>query len=173
MKRILAAFVILTFVTITACHSQQPPTTPVYSCPAAPANGTAYTPLNSPANDTTAASITGTNYTDQPTTGTWCYIVQSWAIVNGAPTYQDSVPSNVAGPFTTTTTLAGVALSWTAPVPPSGTIYTSVGYIVSRSAAVLSPAPLAPVLSQPTGVAQLEKQQIYLAAKLEKIEKLR
>ena len=52
MKRILAAFVILTFVTITACHSQQPPTTPVYSCPAAPANGTAYTPLNSPANDT-------------------------------------------------------------------------------------------------------------------------
>ena len=132
------------------CHSQVPPTPPVATCPVATVGGTAYTPLNPVSNNTTPASVTGTTYNDTPTTGSWCYIVQSWALISPAQVYQVSVPSNVAGPLTTTAALPVVALSWTAPA--SG--YT---YIVSRAPASVVPAPTAPVLSPGTTAAVLLK----------------
>jgi len=114
--------------------------------------GTDYTPLNPAPNNTTAASITGTTYNDTPPTGSWCYIVQSWALISPATVYQVSVPSNVAGPLTTTAALPVVGLSWTAPNP-------GYSYIVSRAPAIVVAAPLAPVLSPGTTAATLAKPE--------------
>lgn len=148
MSRFLAVLALA--IMAAGCHGQVPPTPPIATCPAATVGGTAYTPLNPVSNNTTPASVTGTTYNDTPTTGSWCYIVQSWAIVAPATVYQVSVPSNVAGPLTTTSNLPVVALSWTAPAAG----YT---YIVSRAPAAVVAAPTAPVLSPGATAAMLEK----------------
>jgi hypothetical protein len=157
MKRILATIAILTFGFL-GCHAQVPPQPSVYTCPPAPVGGTAYTPINQPTNNTTAASITGTTYSTTPSSvGTWCYIVQSWAIVSPAAVYQVSPPSNVVT-LTTTSTDPQVNLSWT----PATSGYT---YIVSYAAATLVPPPTAPSLNAPTASARIENpsQKVQLA----------
>jgi hypothetical protein len=143
MKLAFAAL-ILALATVAGCHAQMPPTAPVYTCPAT--TGTAYTPLNAPASNTVPASITGTTYDDLPGLGTWCYVIQSWAIVSPATVYQDSMPT-VAVMAMTNATLNEVVISWTA--PPGAVGYT---YIVSRAPAVLAPSPFAP--ANPSATAQ-------------------
>ena len=127
------------------CHAQVPPTPPVVMCPAIGV----YMPLNAAPNNTTAASITGTTYADVPGAGSWCYIVQSWAIVSPATVYQVSSPSNVAGPVVITAALPVAALSWTG---VSG--YT---YIVSRAPATTAMIPVAPVLPSNAATALIDK----------------
>ena len=123
------------------CRAQVPQT-PIYSCPAATG---AFIPLNQPASNTVAASITGTAYTDSTAaSGQWCYVVQSWAIVTPATTYQPSPSSNVVGPIAVPAGDA-VSLTWTAPANSAG-----YSYIVSRAPAVLVPPPTAPTLNAPT-----------------------
>jgi len=132
----------------SGCGHGQVTTPPVTQCPPLVAGGTAYTALNQPANTSTAASVTATSYADpSAVAGTWCYGVQSWAIVSPATTYQASMPSNVAGPFTISIT-QDVALAWAAPAGSTG-----YGYVILRAAAITVPAPLAP--SSVTGNVQV------------------
>jgi len=153
MKRI-AAFLVTPFLlalTAGCVHAGQlPPTPPVYTAP--PTNGTAYSPLNAPANNTVAASVTALSFSFTPTSiGTWCIVIQSWAIIAPASVYQDSVPSNVLC-VTTTATDPVVDLSWSQPGNPSG-----YSYIISVAAATLVPAPNAPTQNSPTTVVLVDK----------------
>jgi hypothetical protein len=133
---------------LTACaHSQQPPSPPVATCPAAIANGTAYTEVNAPASTSVAASITATTYSwTLPSTGTWCVIVQTWGLPVGQSVYQVSVPSNVVQ-FTTVSPTSVATLTWTPPaVDPAFGPYS---YIVSYAPATVRPIPTAPSLQTP------------------------
>ncbi len=147
MKRKLAALVILT-IGLSACHSngQQPPSPPVYTCPAA--TGSAYAEINPPASTSVPASITATTYKwTPPSVGAWCAVVQAWGLPAGATVYQASVASNIVQP-TTTTADPVVNFSWTAPATTA--TYSSYTYILSYAPAVQAAVPLAPPLSQPT-----------------------
>ena len=101
------------------CHAQVPPnpTTTTYTCPAT--TGTLYAALNQ------ASPATGLTYTDsKPAAGTYCYIAQSEL---GTAV---SLPSNTAGPFTTSGSNS-VDLTWVAPT--TGT--APAGYYISRAPA--------------------------------------
>lgn len=144
MKRF--AFALTIALAAVGCHSQVPPNPTVYSCPAS--TGTAYASISTP------VALT---YTDtHPSAGTYCYIVQSTI---GA---QVSVPSNIAGPFTTSGANS-VALNWNAPT--SGPAPT--GYALSRAAAlqttILAPALVNGQLAEvkPALVLPTTKQGIY------------
>lgn len=128
MKRILVLTALILVLYCTAgCKAQIPSNPTTYTCPVS--TGTAYTPLNQ------ASPATGLAYTDtKPAAGQYCYIAQS---VNGS---QTSVPSNTAGPLTTSGSNS-VDLTWIAPT--SGT--TPTGYVISRASAVASTI-LAPAL---------------------------
>lgn len=144
---------------VAGCHAngQQPPSTPVYSCPTATVGGNAYTEANQPSS-TAPASITGTSYDwSPPSVGTWCMIVQSWAVPTGSPSgtpYQVSNPSNVLM-LTTTASLSHINASWTAPATNS--TYTSYTYIFSYAPATQAAVPLAPPLNGTTASAMLAK----------------
>jgi hypothetical protein len=140
MRR-FAAWLILALA--TPLVAQYPPTPRVSTCPAAAVSGAAYTPINPPANVATPASISATTYTDPAPPGTYCYIVAAWAIVAGSPNYQESVPSNIAGPFVVTAGFE-VVLSWS---PPDNAALYAYTYIVSRAPAILAPVPGAPTLT--------------------------
>lgn len=120
MKRFAFALALIA----AGCHAQVPPNPTVFTCPAS--TGSAYALIGSP---------TALTYTDtHPASGTYCYIVQS--TIGG----QVSVPSNIAGPFTTSGSNS-VLLTWNAPTTgPAPT-----GYAMSRAAAVQSTL-LAPAL---------------------------
>jgi hypothetical protein len=152
MKRIGLIFALVALA--AGCHGQQPPSPPAYVCPAAPAAGGVYTELNAPASNTVAASITGSTYKEAPGTGTWCYIVQTWALPVGGTIYQASLPSNVQQ-ATTTAALPAVDLSWTPPSANSS--YGPYTYIVSRAAAALVAVPTAPALSGTTSTSSVVK----------------
>jgi hypothetical protein len=131
MKRIL--LLTAAMLALAGCHavSQVPPNPTVNTCP--PSNGSAYSAISG----STTAPLAATTVTDtKPVAGTYCYIVQS-AIPSTA---QVSVPSNTAGPYTTSGSNS-VLLTWNAPT--SGP--TPTGYIILRAPAVSSTL-LAPAL---------------------------
>jgi hypothetical protein len=115
MKR---TYALLAFALIAVgCRGQVPPNPTVATCPAS--TGTAYALISSP----TALTVTDTH----PAAGSYCYIAQSTI----GP--QVSVPSNIAGPFTTSGSNS-VLLTWNAPTTgPAPT-----GYAISRAPAIQS-----------------------------------
>lgn len=162
---ILAVLTILTLTTV-GCHSQQPPSPPVTSCPTAVTGGVTFTEINPPTSTSVPASITGTTTTDTPGIGTWAYSVQAWAEPNGAPPYQTSVPSNTVQ-VTTTTADPVVHLSWSAPAITS--TYPSYTYIASRAPCTVVGVPVAPPLNQPTTQqSMMDSSPITLVAILSK-----
>ena len=99
------------------CHGQLPPNPTINTCQVA--TGAAYTPIGS----TSASTLTDTH----PPAGSWCYIQQSTLGT------QVSVPSNIAGPYTTSGSNS-VALTWN--MPTSGP--TPTGSTISRAPAIQS-----------------------------------
>jgi hypothetical protein len=154
MKKNLITIAAIVALSLTACHSQQPPSPPVATCPTATVGGSTYTEVNAPANTGVAASITSTSYQfTPPSTGTWCAIVQAWALPTGASIYQASGPSNVVQ-VTTTATDPAISYSWT---EGTNTGYGPVTYILSYAPATTVAVPLAPAVSTPTAVVSLDK----------------
>lgn len=125
MKRYLALLIVMLAAAL-GCKAQIPPNPTVLACPAA--TGSTYTPVNQ------SSPATGTTYADTPAAGNWCYIAQSQNNTFTPPL--QSVPSNVAGPFTTTANTSSntVDLSWTAPT----TGVAPTGYVISRAPATLT-----------------------------------
>jgi hypothetical protein len=115
MKRVYALFTVA--LVAVGCKAQVPPNPTVSTCPAS--TGTVYALISSP---------TTLTYTDtHPAAGSYCYIAQS---TTGT---QVSVPSNIAGPFTTSGSNS-VLLTWQAPTTgPAPT-----GYAISRAPATQS-----------------------------------
>lgn len=160
MKRLIAAVVMVFSLVLafTGCaHTQQPTSPPALSCPVPNQTAQNYTEANPPTSVTVSASITATNFNfTPPSTGNWCITVQAWAVpvgsASGTP-YQASLPSNVPPVLTTTAALPVIAATWGAPA--TTTTYTSYTYIFSYTPAIQAPLPLAPPLSTPTVIAEL------------------
>jgi len=132
------------------CHAQVPPnpTGTTYTCPAA--TGAAYSPLNQ------SSPATGLAYADtKPAAGTYCYVAQADA--SGGLV---SLPSNIAGPFTTSGTNS-VDLTWTAPT--SGA--TPTGYVISRVVATATTTTVnAPTLGATVAALRTEKPEMAKGA---------
>jgi hypothetical protein len=62
MKKNLITIAAIVALSLTACHSQQPPSPPVATCPTATVGGSTYTEVNAPANTGVAALTPGTAY---------------------------------------------------------------------------------------------------------------
>jgi hypothetical protein len=104
-------------------------------CRAQTCTGTTYTEINAPADNTLNANITGLTAIDDPGVGTWCYTVETWAIVPpNVALYGISPPSSAV--MVTVPNGYVAQIEWDA--PDGADTFTSTGYILSRGPAMNS-----------------------------------